>query len=432
MKKISIIITTLVISLSTFAQKDRLPEVRNSCDNVSITDVKVERADCEINVSFRVVPAKNAVRSNYKMTLTPYLYNDSKTVKLQPVEVIGKRWARKERQRQLLIGEGRDHIQTAQVIPENKPSSYSVSIPFDRNTMSGMSLRIEQSVEGCCNSTLLANQSLANGVQLYVEPTPIVQKVTRTPVLTKVNSKWQFSKNVLTIHFRVNSTNIDQSFFDNKQTIYEIISIVDSIHSNKEWMLRKIEISGFASPEGVHSKNQRLAINRAVALKNYIQQEIPHIADTSFILNNGGENWDGVRNMVEASDIKYRDEVLAMLNKTPVDKKELQDLRGGQPYKYMVGNFFSSLRTACCIAVYYDILADEEADTINDALILIDKKEYRMALDKLQSAKSDPRAYNAIGVCYMMTRQEPQAKEWFDKAVAAGCIEAIKNLNQIK
>lgn len=431
MKKLSIIIAILTISLPAFSQKGELPQVLNSCDKVNIKDVKVEKADREIKVTFCVTPAKKAVRSNYKMTLTPYLYNDARTIKLQPIEVVGKQWARKEKQQRLLAGV-KENTSVAQIIPEDKPSSYSVSIPYDRRTMRSMSLRIEQAVEGCCNATLLANQSLASQVQLYVEPIPVVRKATRTPVLKKVNRKWQFSKDVLTIHFHLNKTKIDNSLFENKQTLDEIITVVNAIRTNPEQALRKIEITGFASPEGNYSQNQHLAINRATALKNYIRQEIPFIADSSFVLNNGGENWEGTRRMVAASDMKYRDEVLAILDKTPINKQELQNLRAGQPYHYMVREFFSTLRNACYIAVYYDILADEAADTINDALTLMDANEYGKALDKLLSVKSDARAYNAIGVCYMMTERELQAQEWFEKAIVTGDAEAIKNLEQIK
>lgn len=431
MKKLSIIIAILAISLSAFSQKGELSQVLNSCDKVNITDVNVEKTSREIKVSFRITPAKRAVRSNYKMTLIPYLCNDTQTIKLLPIEVIGKQWVRKEKQKWLLTG-FKENTPSVQIIPENRPSNYSVSIPYDRETMRTMSLRIEQRVEGCCNATLLANQLLVSRVQLYVEPLPVVRKVARTPVLKKVNRKWQFSKDILTIHFHLSTTKIDDSLFENKQVLDEIITVVNAIRTNPEQVLRKIEITGFASPEGSYSQNQNLAINRATALKNYIRQEIPLITDSSFVLNNGGENWEGTRRMVAASDMKYRDEVLAILDKTPINKQELQNLRAGQPYHYIVREFFSTLRNACYIAVYYDIFADEAADTINDALTLIDAKEYGEALDKLQSVNSDPRAYNAIGVCYMMTERELQAQEWFEKAIATGDAEAIKNLEQIK
>lgn len=406
-----------------------LPEILDSCDHVSITQVDVAKVDRELKVSFCITPARKAVRSNYKMTLTPYLYNDNDTLALESVEIVGKQWARKEKQHRLLSGV--QEKTSIRVIPKNEASSYEVYLPYDRKTMRSMSLRIEQTVEGCCNSTLLANQLLVEHAQMYTDPIPVIQKITRVPVLTKVNHKRQFSKDVLTVYFRVNRTEVDHLLFDNQNVLDTIIAVVNDIRNNREQVLRNIEITGFASPEGAYSQNQRLAINRAVALKNYIQKEIPDIADTCFLLNNGGENWEGIREMVTASDMKYRDEVLAVLNKTPVNKKELQALRGGQPYNYILKEFFPVLRNACYIAVYYDIFADEAADTINDALVLIDAKEYGNALDKLQTVKNDPRAYNAIGVCYMMIEQEQEAKIWLEKAGMNGSAEAIINLEQI-
>ena len=59
--------------------------------------------------------------------------------------------------------------------------------------------------------------------------------------------------------------------------------------------------------------------------------------------------------MVAASDILYKEEVLHILDHTPVwvfdkagrvvdgRKKQLMDLRGGMPYTYMLENFFPEL-----------------------------------------------------------------------------------------
>ena len=138
--------------------------------------------------------------------------------------------------------------------------------------------------------------------------------------------------------------------------------------------------------------------------------------------------------MVAASDMECRDEVLAVLdNDAGNDRKvALQRLAGGKPYRYMLKNFYPELRNACYVAVYYDVLNDVAADAINAANTQIRAGKYAEALELLREYGDDPRAWNPIGVCHMMLEEEDEAVRWFEKAVAAGCVEARKNMEQIR
>ena len=83
-------------------------------------------------------------------------------------------------------------------------------------------------------------------------------------------------------------------------------------------------------------------------------------------------------------------------------------------------HFFPELRNACYISVYYDVLEDTAADTINRAMALIREGRYAEAREMLREVESDPRAFNAIGVRLMMQQQEEKAREWFSRALAEG------------
>ena len=74
--------------------------------------------------------------------------------------------------------------------------------------------------------------------------------------------------------------------------------------------------------------------------------------------------WDELRAQVAASEMPYRDEVLDVLDNTPVwifdarnrvvggRKKRLMDLRGGEPYRYMLRKFFPDLRSSVVVTLY--------------------------------------------------------------------------------
>ena len=70
--------------------------------------------------------------------------------------------------------------------------------------------------------------------------------------------------------------------------------------------------------------------------------------------------------------------------------------------------------------------------SINAANTQIRAGKYAEALELLREYGDDPRAWNPIGVCHMMLEEEDEAVRWFEKAVAAGCVEARKNMEQIR
>lgn len=73
--------------------------------------------------------------------------------------------------------------------------------------------------------------------------------------------------------------------------------------------------------------------------------------------NSHGINWEGLKKLVSASDMSYKDEVLEILHTMPKQvlcnsgiedecKQQLKTQHGGQPYKYMYRHFFPELRSA--------------------------------------------------------------------------------------
>lgn len=65
----------------------------------------------------------------------------------------------------------------------------------------------------------------------------------------------------------------------------------------------------------------------------------------------GGENWDGLEKALEAGDMDYKEEVLAIIDNYPLEterKAKLKQLRGGMPYQYLLRNVYPRLRVAVC------------------------------------------------------------------------------------
>ena len=126
------------------------------------------------------------------------------------------------------------------------------------------------------------------------------------------------------------------------------------INNDPRTHLEKITIAGFASPEGNNQQNIKLAENRARALSQYLQQEM-NIPETVFEIQSGGVDWDGLLDLVNQSDMNYKEEIINIINNTPPEQRNerLKQLRGGRPYRSIYDELYPQLRDACYINVWY-------------------------------------------------------------------------------
>lgn len=415
-----------------------LPLLAWSQNRLEVTDERIERSRRQITVSFRVESDRRTPARNFKTVLSPYLFSSDDTLRLPEAGVIGRRRMLRERQERLLRGEQHDSP-GAFFVEAGDTLLYCCTVPYEE-WMKRVSLGIGQRCEGCGENTLLGRQVELSDVVVYRTPEPLLpSEARRAPVLKEANRRWLFSKREMVVHYGVASASIDTDAFDNAATLDEIIAALRSVLDDPDRRLNRVELSGYASPEGRLQLNIELSERRAIALRDYLMERLPGLKAENFELINGAINWEGLRRMVEASDMKNRDEVLDIIDNVPENEgrnHRLMGLRAGVPYRYMMEHFFPKLRNACYISVYYDVLEDTAADTINRALVLIRDGRYAEARELLRSVESDPRAFNAIGVSLMMQQREAEARGWFNRALAEGDAsqreQAHGNLRQIE
>lgn len=174
------------------------------------------------------------------------------------------------------------------------------------------------------------------------------------------------------IYYVVGHREVDPSFRDNGAELDRFLKTVRvAVH---EGTIERITICSSASPDGYNKANERLAMRRADSLAAYIARH-GSVSEALIEKHSVGIAWDMLRRQVAASDMEYRDEVLDILDNTPVfvfderdrvvdgRKKQLMDLRGGRPYKYMLEVFFPDLRSSLSVMLYTKPVV-ESADTM--------------------------------------------------------------------
>lgn len=109
----------------------------------------------------------------------------------------------------------------------------------------------------------------------------------------------------------------------------------------------RVKLTGYASPDGSTKENEQLAGNRTIQFKNYLLKQYKLPDDGTVSVDWGGEDWEGLRRVVAASDKAYTRQVLAILDATTnadERRKQLRNLEKGAVYKDLEKNVFAHLR----------------------------------------------------------------------------------------
>lgn len=130
--------------------------------------------------------------------------------------------------------------------------------------------------------------------------------------------------------------------------------MVEKINTDKNLHIREVVIRGYASPEGSVPSNYRLSEGRAAALKNYL---VPRIKGEALPMRSesGGEDWEGVIQLLESSDASGREALLTAIrggNRSDAAEQALRSIQGGTPYSWMLKEIYPKVRRVLCSVQY--------------------------------------------------------------------------------
>lgn len=414
MKKfVAIILTLLDLGHTAYAQ-------------ALITNETMAREKSTVTVSFDVDTDAKGLSAKKKEVIVPYIYNGTDTLWLEPMEVYGKGRYSRERQTNHLNGNKEWSLNGRQVM-RGEGYAYTDTIEVAR-WMAPANLGIRRYTVGCGNCGDTPSDERVAEEALFIIPQHTKEEATR---------RWDFGQDELEVIFKVAKVEIDSTVFDNEVTFGKILAAVDKIHSNPDYHIEKIQVSGYASPEGRSDFNTWLGENRATALIDYIIEHRPHYGLTreNFEIVNGEENWKGLCKVLEDSDMDRKDEIIAIINNPDLSgeakKYRIKSMDGGRTWQKMLKEIYPHLRSARYLSVYYDSTGDNAVEVINEANRLIDEKRHTEAYELAMMVKTDMRAYNTIGVALMGMGRFNEAIQWFEQAVQSNCPSAQQNIDAI-
>lgn len=350
--------------------------------------------------------------------------------------------------------------------------------------MADARLDIQRDDCGCGQTSLMNVEPLIS----RVTPERILMPYDVSPHLAYVRPEVEVAKHrdiqaECFLDFQVNKIDIRPGYMNNPRELAKIHAMIDELKADPDIQVNSLDIIGYASPEGTLENNKRLSEGRAIALRDYLasRYEFPRNRYRIFF---GGENWDGLVKALATTHIEYKDEVLAIIESTPIEKGreyKLMQLRGGDPYRYLLHNVFPDLRVAICKVRYqvrnFDLaqakavikrrpqnlslnemfvvansypngsqefievfetavrmFPGSETANLNAATAAISRKDLVSAeryLNNVQPATYPAEYNNTTGLLYLQKGDFDQAETYLKAAAATGLEAAVSNLDEL-
>lgn len=179
------------------------------------------------------------------------------------------------------------------------------------------------------------------------------------------------------VFFRQGKSDFDPAFRENGDRVHEFADRINKVLEDTTFVVREVRYVVGSSPEGSIAINACLTKARTESVTSWLKNHIP-FADSTLRVSSVDEDWQGLRNaVVNGGGFQYSDEALTIIDDIidgVASKRELMQLRGGQPWAYMLKNYFPGLRRFM-IKAYIDIRpelieVEDTVEVIQDTLIV--------------------------------------------------------------
>lgn len=164
-------------------------------------------------------------------------------------------------------------------------------------------------------------------------------------------------KDSVKIYFGQGKSNLEPALGRNMSSLNRIKDSLYTGYAHPAYRLRKVLVSGGASPEGSIAVNERLSEKRAMVLFEHLSG-YDTLPDSLKTVDFVGRDWNGLIWLVENDPaVPYKEETLLLLREITQEVKQgislkgdhnrrLKSLHNGIPYNYMYKRLFPELRAS--------------------------------------------------------------------------------------
>ena len=232
----------------------------------------------------------------------------------------------------------------------------------------------------------------------------------------------------------------------NSQSVKDLRAAIKEANSNEKKAINKLEVSGYASPEGGLDLNTKLATDRQKNAQKFLKNQLKKDKVKSDIASEiTAEDWEGFQAAMENSNMQDKDLVLRVLSMySDPEEREAQIKNLSSVYKTIAEQVLPELRRSRLILTT-DLIGksdDEIKDLVENDFNQLNVEEalyaatlttdnakklaiYQQVADKF----GDYRAYNNIGMIYFSQGNIAEARRAYAKALNAQPNNADVNYN---
>lgn len=171
------------------------------------------------------------------------------------------------------------------------------------------------------------------------------------------------------IHYAINSANTVVGFEDNSEELARLDSFFDELQRDTTIHISKIEIVGYASPDGTTKFNSELARRRAQELSSMLAQRY-NISGSNIAISSHVEPWSATSDAIEHSSLNNRNDLVRIVNSNEapmtIDNKLKHE---DKAWKWMKSDVLPDMRRATVSIAYTKdrIMDNREYKPLNPA-----------------------------------------------------------------
>ncbi len=375
-------------------------------DRLGLTDMNITRSDsASLRVSMTVKPSLCHLKRDQLMKVVPVLRSSDREFELEltPYAIAGKNQyyytIREDQYKGELFRSG-----------SSVTEQYAVNVAW-QPWMADAVLDFDVTTSACCGAPV-SDEEIPVAELNYMPPTVTADLDYIEPIA--VETKEYALEGRAYVNFPVNRTEIFPDYLNNPIELKKIINSIDTVRDNKDATIQSITLTGYASPEGPYLNNVRLAKGRTEAVKEYVRKQYDFPASV-FISSSVPEDWVGLRESIEKSNLPMRDKMLGFIDSDyPIETRN-DKFRATFPtdYEWLLKNVYPWLRHTDYLIKY----TIRKYTDVNEIKEIIKTRPQNLSLDEFYlAAQSYP-----VG--------SKEYDEVFDIAVLMYPDEPVANLN---
>ena len=226
---------------------------------------------------------------------------------------------------------------------------------------------------------------------------------------------------------------------DNKSVVtpdkfQRVIQQMQEADQNERKAINKLEVSGYASPDGGMDLNEKLAGQRQKNAQKFLQKQLKRDkVKTDIASDITAEDWAGFQALLENSNMQDKELVLRVLSMyTDPEEREAQIKNLSSVYKTIAEDILPALRRSRLILTtdligksddeIKECLANDPSqlnveEMLYAATLTSDNAEKVAIYQKVAAQFNDYRAYNNMGMIYFGQGNVAEARRAYNKAL---------------